>query len=60
MRIDDDVSGAHAAFRQLGELGIDEAGVFRELEEEGVRKFTESYDAVLQSIQERLKVLTPA
>ena len=60
VRIDEDLAGAHAAFRQLGELGIDEEGVFRDLEEEGVRKFTDSYDAVLQSIQERLKALTPA
>lgn len=61
VRIDEDLAGSHSAFRSLEELGIDEAGVFRELEEEGVRKFNDSYDAVLRSIQERLeRALTPA
>lgn len=61
VRIDEDLAGAHAAFRSLEELGIDEARVFRELEEEGVRKFIDSYGAVVRSIKERLeRALTPA
>ena len=42
--------GAHAAFAALPGLGIDFDTVARELEDEGVKKFSDSYDSLLQAI----------
>ena len=58
VRIDEDLPEAHAAFRRLGDLGLDEAALFRELEEEGIRKFVASHQAVARSIDEKLKAPT--
>jgi transaldolase len=58
IRIDQDLPRARAAFRQLGELGLDEEALFRDLEEEGIRKFIESYEAISRSIEEKIKALT--
>jgi transaldolase len=60
VRITDDLAGARETFRRLAELGIDEAPVSRELEEEGVRKFSDSYDALLKSIAEKEKAMRVA
>jgi transaldolase len=57
IRIDQDLPGARAAFRQLGEIGLDEGALFRRLEEEGIRKFIESHDAISRSIEEKLGAL---
>jgi len=51
VRIHDDLSGAHAAMEALAELGIDFEAATRELEEEGVRKFSDSYNELLQTIE---------
>lgn len=56
IRIDDDLPGALAAFRQLEDLGLDEEELFRELEDEGIRKFIDSYGAIARSIEEKLAV----
>jgi len=53
----DGPEGAREAFRRLPELGIDEQQVYRELEEEGVRKFTDSYDALLKVLAEKEKAV---
>ncbi len=53
VRIHDDLQEAHAAFRGLTELGIDDKGIFRELEEEGVRKFSDSYDSLMKTLAEK-------
>jgi len=42
---------AHALWPDLARLGIDEATVGRELEEEGVRKFADSYQAALDTVE---------
>jgi transaldolase len=55
VRIHEDLDGARAVFAGLGELGIDEAAIFRELEEEGVRKFSDSYDSLMKALQEKEK-----
>lgn len=55
VRIHDDLDGARAAFRGLAELGIEEQRIYRELEEEGIRKFAESYDALLRVLAEKQK-----
>ncbi|HEY8020732.1 MAG TPA: transaldolase [Thermoanaerobaculia bacterium] len=51
VRIEDDLDAARAAFAGLRELGIDEAAVYQELEDEGVRKFIESYDQLLHAVE---------
>lgn len=51
IRIHDGLDEAHRALAALRELGIDFDGVTRELEEEGVRKFAGSYDALLATIR---------
>jgi transaldolase len=58
VRIEHDLPEAHAAFRRLGELGLDEERLFRELEEEGIRKFVASHEAIARSIEGKLKALT--
>jgi transaldolase len=52
VRIRNDLEGAHRMLDELGALGIDYDQVTRELEEEGVRKFTASYDSLLETIRE--------
>jgi transaldolase len=48
---------AHALWSDLASLGIDEATVGRELEEEGVKKFADSYQAALDTVEgKRAKV----
>jgi len=42
---------AHALWSDLAALGIDEATVGRELEEEGVKKFADSYQAALDTVE---------
>jgi transaldolase len=53
VRIHDDLPGAHACFEALGALGIDPARVAVELEEEGIKKFSDSYDSLLKTIAEK-------
>jgi len=60
VRIHDDLPGAHAAFRGLGELGIDARQVSRELEEEGVKKFADSFDSLLKALEEKEKAMRVA
>jgi transaldolase/transaldolase/glucose-6-phosphate isomerase len=57
IRIEDDLPGAKAAFRGLEELGIDEAGIFRDLEEEGIRKFSDSYDSLMKTLGEKQRAV---
>ena len=60
IRISDGLEGAHDLFRQLSELGIEEREVSRELEEEGVRKFSDSYDSLLKTLAEKEKAMRVA
>ncbi len=53
IRIADDLPGAHAAFADLSGLSIDFAQVANELEAEGVKKFSDSFDGLLQTIAEK-------
>jgi transaldolase len=57
VRIHDGVSEAPAIFRRLAELGIEEPTVSRELEEEGVKKFSDSYDSLLKALAEKEKAM---
>jgi transaldolase len=53
VRIHDDLDAAHAAYESLKKLGIDDSQVYRELEEEGVKKFFDSYGKLLQAVAEK-------
>jgi transaldolase len=53
VRIEDDLPAARATFDRLRELGVDAAQIARELEAEGVRKFSDSYDQVLRAIESK-------
>jgi transaldolase len=57
VRIREDLRGAHAVFRRLEELGIDAEVVLRELEDEGVRRFSASFDALLAALAEKQKAV---
>ncbi|MBL8768189.1 MAG: transaldolase [Planctomycetes bacterium] len=50
-RVTDDLAAAKAAFQLLKDAGIDFAAITRELEIDGVKKFAESFDELLASIQ---------
>jgi len=50
-RIDRDLDAARALFRRLPELGVPIDTLIAELEEEGVRAFQKSYDALLETLE---------
>ena len=60
VRIHDDLDAAHAGLRALPGLGIDFDTVARELEDEGVKKFSDSYDSLLQAIAAKEKSMRVA
>ena len=60
VRIHDDLAGAHAAFAALKSLGIDFDKVTKELEDEGVQKFTDSFDSLMQAIATKEKSMRVA
>jgi len=60
VRIREDLAGAREVFRGLQRLGIDEDRIFRELEEEGVKKFSDSFDALLKALEEKEKAVRVA
>ncbi len=60
VRIFDGIDEAREVFRRLEALGIEEAQVSRELEEEGVKKFSDSYDALVKAIGEKEKAMRVA
>jgi transaldolase len=60
VRIYDDLESARRVFPRLEELGIEEPRVSRELEEEGVRKFSDSYESLLKTLAEKEKAMRVA
>nr|HMN28842.1 transaldolase family protein [Caldilineaceae bacterium] len=50
---------ARQLFADLASLGIDMEQVSNELEVEGVQKFADSYNELLQSIEQQRTELTP-
>ena len=60
VRIREDLAGAREVFRALARLGINEDRIFRELEEEGVKKFSDSFDALLKALEEKEKAVRVA
>ncbi|MDE3155244.1 MAG: transaldolase [Acidobacteriota bacterium] len=57
IRIHDDLDAARAALDGLRQLGIDLSGVTQALEDEGVKKFADSYDALLQAVATKMKAV---
>jgi transaldolase len=57
-RIHEDLAGAKERVAAFDRLGLDLAAVLRELEEEGVRKFAESWDLLLAAVEKKKAVLT--
>jgi transaldolase len=55
-----DLDEAHRVFEQLERLGIDYDDVTRTLEEEGVQKFSDSFDQLLGSIRAKQGELAKA
>lgn len=51
IRIDQDLDRAKADFNLLAELGISMDEITQELEDEGVRKFAESFEGLIQAIE---------
>lgn len=51
IRIDQDLDRAIADFNLLAELGISMDEITQELEDEGVRKFAESFEGLIQAIE---------
>lgn len=60
VRIREDLAGAHAAVRDLAALGVDVNRVAVELEEDGVKKFSDSYDQLLKAVEEKEKAMRVA
>jgi transaldolase len=57
LRIEDDLAGARATFDGLRELGLDVAEITGELEEEGIRKFSDSYEQLLKAIDQKTQAM---
>ena len=60
VRIRDDLDGARERLAALTEEGIDIRQVTYELEREGVKKFSDSYDKLLDAIAEKQRQVQPA
>lgn len=57
VRIHDDLDRAQDVLDGLAEVGIEESQIYEELEQEGVQKFSDSYDKLLQALAEKEKVV---
>ena len=57
VRIHDDLDRAKDVLDGLAELGIEESQVYEDLEQEGVRKFSDSYDSLLETLAEKEKAV---
>lgn len=60
VRIHEDLEGAHRRMAELDDLGIDFGAVLEALEDEGVRKFTDSYHQLLEAIEQKQGQVQPA
>ena len=60
VRIREDLAGASQVLPGLRALGIDTGAIFRELEDEGIKKFADSFDALLKAVAEKEKAVRVA
>jgi transaldolase len=56
LSVEEDIPKAQAIFATLAEAGIDFGHVTSQLQEEGVQKFIDSFDKLLQSIEGKRKL----
>lgn len=56
--LDNEINAAQYDLESLDMLGIDLAQITQELEQEGVRKFTDSYDELLTVLKNKLSTVT--
>jgi transaldolase/glucose-6-phosphate isomerase len=54
-RLDDEVEESQAVLKDLSQVGIELDEVTQQLEDEGVEKFTRSYDHLIDSLEEKRK-----
>jgi len=52
-RIEEDLGATQAVLHGLGDVGIELGAVTAQLEQDGVRKFSDSYAHVLRAIEQR-------
>jgi transaldolase len=57
IRIREDLDGARSAFREMAALAIDPAGVSTTLENEGVKKFVDSFEGLLKAVAAKEKAV---
>jgi transaldolase len=57
VRIHDDLDRARDVLDSLAEVGVDESQVYAELEQEGIRKFSDSFDKLLLAVEEKEKAV---
>ncbi|HVB37395.1 MAG TPA: transaldolase [Vicinamibacterales bacterium] len=57
VRIHDDLDAARATFDGLRQLGLDLSRITQTLEDEGVKKFADSYDALLKAVAAKMKAV---
>lgn len=58
-RLEEDLDGARAVLRELGEIGIDLDDVSQKLEKEGVQKFSKPFDHSHAELEARLAAARP-
>jgi transaldolase len=59
--VDSDVEGAHKLMNELREVGVDlDDIVLRQLVDEGVKSFGDSYDSLLDTLRGKARELSPA
>ncbi len=59
-RLERDLEGAHALLAELERVGVDYDDVTDTLEREGVEKFSDSFEELMQSLREKQQSLAPA
>jgi transaldolase len=59
-RLQSDLEGAHALLAELKRVGVDYDDVTATLEREGVEKFSESFEQLMQSLRAKQESLAPA
>jgi transaldolase len=60
LTLEQGLDDARAVFRKLVEIGVDYDDITATLEREGVEKFADSFNELIEGIQEKRKQLTPA
>ena len=56
----EDIAGAEELLKKLAEAGVDYDDVTETLEEEGVQKFSDSFDQIVESIRSKRASLAAA